>query len=175
MLINKYFLYIVSIVFISSFLSFGIKQERNAVDIFMDIDYDGIKYLYNTPGGRVIKKLQHNIEGEDFILFSIIGRNDSMFHVKAYYSMKGYISDGWIKKDKHLGIYSRAYDRNLKLHKEPNTKSSIICEERYKPEMYIVIDSYGQWLKIKVVINGKEHKGWISPEMQCANVYSTCS
>ena len=45
----------------------------------------------------------------------------------------------------------------------------------YNPEMYEVVDFEGKWLKVKTKINGKNYEGWLSPEMQCSNVYSTCS
>lgn len=41
--------------------------------------------------------------------------------------------------------------------------------------MYEVIDFEGKWLKIKAKINGKKYVGWIPPEEQCCNVYSTCN
>lgn len=141
----------------------------------MDIDYEGEKNLYDTPGGSVIKILKHNLEDEDYIGFKIISRNDSMFYVEAYYSIKGFIAKGWIKKDKYLGIYARSYDTNLKLYKEPGVNSEILASEEYNPCMYQVIDSSGGWLKIKAKIKNKTYEGWISPDMQCANVYSTCS
>lgn len=141
----------------------------------MDIEYEGVKYLYNEPGGRIIKELKHDSEAEDFIRFTVINRNDSMFYVEACYSIKGFISKGWVKKDKLLGIYSRAYDKNMKLYSEPNRSSSIVYQEGYKPEMYNVIDSHGQWLKIKLTVKGKVYEGWMPPEIQCSNVYSTCS
>lgn len=156
-------------------LSFTEKDNKKTVPIFMDIDYKGEKNLYDQPGGSVIKNLKHNLEEEDYIGFNIISRNDSVFYVEAYYSIKGFISKGWIKKDKYLGIYARNYDVKMKLYKEPNINSKVLWHEEYNPSMYEVIDSSGEWLKIKVVTKNKTYEGWIPPEMQCANVYSTCS
>jgi hypothetical protein len=172
---RNYILYMIFALFVPLIFSFGIKQDIGATEIFMDINYKGIKLLYDKPQGHIIKRMKHDLEGEDFVTFIIIDRNDSMFHVKAYYSIKGFISKGWIKKDKYLGIYSRAYDQNLKVYQNPNKTSQIICQEGYNPKMYNVIDSYGRWLKIRVITKGKVFEGWIPPEMQCANVYSTCN
>ena len=140
----------------------------------MDIDYKGSKLLYDEPGGRVVKKLKHDFANEDFIVFSIINKNDSMFQVAAYYSIKGYIGKGWIKKDKHLGIYSRAYSQNLVLYSAPSKKSKIVYNKEDSYEVYIVTDYQGQWLKVKITLRGKTYEGWMPPEMQCSNVYSTC-
>ena len=51
----------------------------------------------------------------------------------------------------------------------------IITEKEYNPNVYQVLDFEGKWLKVQVRIKGKIYVGWMSPEMQCANPYSTCS
>ena len=56
-----------------------------------------------------------------------------------------------------------------------NEKEIIAIDKKYNPNMYEVIDFEGKWLKIKAKINGKKYEGWIPPEEQCCNVYSTCN
>ncbi|HML64433.1 MAG TPA: hypothetical protein PKC55_06350 [Dysgonomonas sp.] len=171
---KKYLLCLVYLLFVSSSFSFEIKQKED-VSIFMDIDYKGSKLLYDEPGGHVVKKLKHDFVNEDFIVFNIINKNDSMFQVEAYYSIKGYIGKGWIKKDKHLGIYSRAYgSQPLRLYSKPSMKSRVVYTEGVSTSMYVVTDYHGQWLKVKISVGGKIHEGWMPWEMQCSNVYSTC-
>lgn len=41
--------------------------------------------------------------------------------------------------------------------------------------MYIVVGCSGDWLKVKRIKGDKIYTGWLSPEMQCDNPYSTCS
>jgi hypothetical protein len=99
-----------------------------------------------------------------------------MFYVSVYYGIGGFIAKGWIKKDKNIGIYSRAYDQPLKLYSAPDKDSKVNCIiNEYNPEMYIVIDCIGEWLKVKTILHGKEYIGWLSPDMQCCDVYTTCS
>lgn len=58
----------------------------------------------------------------------------------------------------------------------PYTRENIvITENKYNPKMYEVIDFEGNWLKIKTKVGDKICQGWMPPEMQCSNIYSTCN
>ncbi len=110
-------------------------------------------------------------------MFDLLEKNDSMFYITAYSSLDNtLITKGWIYKNNHIGIYSSTYNRNFILYKIPyNEKEIIAIDKKYNPNMYEVIDFEGKWLKIKAKINGKKYEGWIPPEEQCCNVYSTCN
>jgi hypothetical protein len=151
--------------------------ERFKIDVFLDINYEGEKLLYDKPGGKIIYELKHNTNEVDFIGFTILNKNDSMFYVSVQHAIDGeLLMKGWIKKDEHICVYSRAYNNPLKLYDLPQNTSEVSCViEEYNPDSYIVIDCEGQWLKVKTVFKGIEYSGWMSPEMQCSNVYSTCS
>ena len=84
---------------------------------------------------------------------------------------------GWISQNTKLGVYSAAYgDLHCSLYKTPfDRKQIIITEAVYNPNMYEVVDFEGKWLKVRVKINNKFYVGWLPPEMQCANPYTTCS
>jgi len=165
-------------IFLILFCSTLFAQQKPKCDTsaFLSLDFKGKKSIYDKPSGKVIRFLKQDFKNEDYITFEIIDKNDSMFYVSASYEIAGFISKGWIKKDCNIGIYSRAYDTPLKLYTNPNTTSKISCIiKEYNPNMYIVIDCIGQWLKVKTIYKGKLYIGWMSPDMQCCNVYSTCS
>jgi hypothetical protein len=147
------------------------------VNIFLDIEYLGSIPIYEGSNGNILAFLKHDIENENFIQFKILKKNKTMFYVYVYKSQNEdqILLKGWIKKGIHLGVYSRAYEKDLILYKDPKEESEIVCREKYETKMYEVIDCQKGWLKIKTTINGKIYEGWISPKMQCANVYSTCS
>ena len=48
-------------------------------------------------------------------------------------------------------------------------------EKEYNPNMYEVSDFDGKWLKIKTEVKGQKYEGWMPPDEQCSNVYSTCN
>lgn len=145
--------------------------------VFLNPDFKGKKALYDRPNGIIIKYLKHNFKEEFYINLDILDKNDSMFYVRAYCHSDGTTIKGWIIKDNIIGIYSRGYIGNpLTLYSQPNLKSKSIYRFNDNiSNMYIVIDCIGQWLKVKTRYKGKLYIGWMSPDMQCCNVYSTCS
>jgi len=157
-----------------------IHNDTNFVSVFLNIDYKGSIDVFDKPNGKIIKSLKNDFEGEDFVMFDLLHKNDSMFFVISYYSTSdSIIAKGWIHKSKYISIYTRANDavnRPLILYKYPNNTSQIVAKDmEYNIDMYEVIDFEGRWLKIKAKINGKIYEGWIPPEMQCSNVYTTCT
>ena len=152
-------------------------SEKSNCSIIIDPKYKGSVILYNEPSGSVLKKIQHNFSNEDYVVLDIIGKNDSMFYVNANFSIKGLICKGWVKKDNPvLGIYSKAYNGNLKLYEKPGINSKINCiVKKYTPQLYHVIDCQKNWLLVYIEVYGKKYKGWMDPTMQCDNPYSTCN
>ena len=153
---------------------------ENVATVFLDIDFTGEIYVYDKPDGKIIKTLKNNIEETNFVMLDLLQKNDSMFYIIAYNSLEeDTITRGWIMKSHHLGIYSRMYTPEIDpliLYEMPNDTLQIVVKDTvYNPEMYEVVDFEGKWLKVKTKINGKNYEGWLSPEMQCSNVYSTCS
>ena len=148
--------------------------------IFLDIDFVGDINIYDLPNGEVVSTIRNNADEENFVLFDLLQKNDSMFYVAAYYSLDDdFIAKGWVFKCKHFVVYDRMYNPEkypLILYEKPNDTSRIICKKMYYTiGAHEVIDFSGKWLKVKVIINRKMYEGWLSPEMQCCNVYSTCN
>lgn len=146
-------------------------------NVFLDIDYYGEIAVYNHPQGTVIYKIKNDSIQEEYVLFDLIDKNDSMFFVEAYSSLSNNMTTkGWIKKSSHLGIFSSVYQGSMVLYKEPDKKSlAIKNDKQYCPDMYEVVDFKDNWLKIIVKDNGRSIEGWMPPEEQCCNVYSTCN
>ena len=152
-------------------------NDTSFVSVFLDIDFSGEIQVFDKPKGKVIKMLRNNMNEEEFIMFDLLEKKDNMFYVLAYSSLNNtLITKGWIYKNNHLGIYSSTYNRDFILYKRPHNKREIIAiDEVYNPNMYVVIDFDGKWLKIKTKVKGDKYAGWISPDEQCSNVYSTCN
>ena len=147
--------------------------------VFLDVDFDSIVEVFDIPPyGKKIKDIKNNIEEEDFVIFDLLQKRDSMYYVIAYSgSTDDVLAIGWISQNTKLGVYSAAYgDLHCSLYKTPfDRKQIIITEAVYNPNMYEVLDFEGNWLKVRVKINNKFYVGWLPPEMQCANPYTTCS
>lgn len=146
----------------------------NYPTVFLDIHYKGIVQL--VDGNKTIR-LQNNDLEENFILFSLIKKVDNSFEVIAWNSLdESYIGTGKIHSDAPIGIYSRQYspDAPIRLYADHSLNSSFVSDTTYHNEGLRVVDVYKKWLKVKMLINGKVHIGWLSPNMQCTLVYTTC-
>lgn len=155
-----------------------VQNDTNFPSVFLSIDFSGEVQVFDKPNGNIVKTLKNDIGEENFVLFDLLEKNDSMFYVVAYFSLdREFIIRGWIyNKNNNLGIYSSTYNKPFILYKTPyNRKEVIATEKEYNPNMYEVIDFDDKWLRIRTKINGKIYEGWIPPEEQCCNVYSTCN
>ena len=152
--------------------------DTNILTVFLNIEYAGKVAVFDIPHGKITKYVQNNIEEEDFVMFDLLQKQDSMYYIIAYSGLTDHIlAKGWISQNTNLGVYSAAYgDLHCSLYKTPfNRKQIIITEKVYNPNMYEVLDFDGKWLKVRTKINNKFYVGWLPPEMQCANPYTTCS
>jgi len=145
--------------------------------VFLDIDYYDEIMIYDYPQGNVIKRVKNDSIKEEFVEFGLLDKNDSMFYIVAHSSLtEEIITKGWIQKKSHLRIFSSVYVGKTVLYKSPDRSSEVLVEvEEYSPDSYEVTDFCDNWLKIQVKEKGKSIEGWIPPEEQCCNVYSTCN
>lgn len=142
--------------------------------VFLDHEFDGNVDVYDSTG-LVIKTLKNNLEVKNFIMFKLLGKNDSMYHVKAYNSnFYGYITEGLIYKNNNLEIFAKSYPNGFILYKTPFNRDSIAVRHEHNPERLEVLDMKGKWLKVRTNIDGKIFIGWLPPEMQCSDLYSPC-
>jgi hypothetical protein len=144
--------------------------------VLLDSEFKGELNLLESPKGKVLVKLKNNIKREDYILLKIKDEKAGMFYVSASYAMKGHIADGWIQKGNEISIFSRAYDQPLELYASPDPHSKVESViKKYSPQSMKVVGCSGQWLRVETLIEGKKYSGWLSPDMQCANPYTTCN
>jgi hypothetical protein len=161
---------------IAAFVINGARAQKKFPEATAEPDSTIAIDLFDRPGGKVMKTLRQNVSGEDFLLFELQDQNDSMFYVKASYAIRGLIDSGWIRKDRHIGIRARNYQgQPLPMFKGPDESSGVrIYYPGYTSRLYQVTDFSGNWLKVKITFRKKTYSGWLAPEMQCSNVYTSC-
>ena len=141
----------------------------NYPTVFLDIHYKGIVQL--VYGNKTIR-LQNNDLEENYILFSLIKKVDNSFEVIAWNSLdESYIGTGKIHSNAPICIYTKENnpEKNpIRLYADHSLNSSFVSDTTYSIEALrvVVVDVYKKWLKVKMLINGKEHIGWLSPDMQ---------
>ena len=81
---------------------------------------------------------------------------------------------GWINMA-CLAINPSTIER-IPLYSKPNTKSQVsyYIDNPSWGDLYTITGCKDNWLEIEFTENGIIKKGWLSPDFQCANPYSSC-
>lgn len=161
----------------SDTLEYRNHTDTNFLTVFLNIEFSGTVAVYDVPHGKIIKYVQNDIEEEDFVMFDLLQKQDSMYYVIAYSGLTNRIlAKGWISKNNHLDIYFSAYDSDLIVYKNANDREvKMFSDKEHLFNDIEVLDFENNWLKIKFNYKGRSYNGWLPPEMQCANPYTTCS
>ena len=161
----------------SDTLEYRNHTDTNFLTVFLNIEFSGTVAVYDIPHGKIIKYVQNDIEEEDFVMFDLLQKQDSMYYVIAYSGLTNrMLAKGWISKNNHLDIYFSAYDSDLIVYKNANDRGvKMFSDKEHLFNDIEVLDFENNWLKIKFNYKGRSYNGWLPPEMQCANPYTTCS
>lgn len=152
--------------------------ENFLPSVFLNPKFEGAVEVFDfPPHGKLEKRLRNNLEEEDIVMFDLLQKNDTMYYVLAYSGLTDEVlATGWIYKDNNLTVDFSAYDRDLVIYRNVNDRSDkIVSDKEHLVTDVEVIDFEGDWLKIRFKYKGKAYVGWLPPEMQCANPYTTCS
>lgn len=81
----------------------------------------------------------------------------------------------WIQKGT-VGTNTQNYDGQvINLHKEPNQSSKTVAKIPYA-QTVIIWDACERWAFVEGRNENRERiRGWLAPEDQCANPYTTCN
>jgi len=164
------------------FLSLTIKcfgQVNCNCGAIINIDFKNDVSILDKPNGNIIKKLRHNFEEEDFLILTIKKDTVGYFKVEISYSIKENSNIiGWIKKDTNIGTFAKNYSQKekLNLYSKPNKKSKINSNvPNWTNQLYVIEKCSEKWVYVKIKYKGKIKEGWLEPEMQCDNPYTTCN
>lgn len=138
--------------------------EKKAISLYNNVNYQ--KVVYNIKNDS-INEIYYNL--------AIIESNKNLLKVIPTSINDTIKKAGWIKSE-YVGIYSSTYNRVLHLYAKPDSRSNIISSiKEYFTKPLTVISCSGKWFYVQVKLKDKIYKGWMAPEDQCANVYSTCN
>lgn len=155
-------------------LSFQTGETKHS-EVFLSLNYKMKVPIYRDASKlQIIKQIGNNYKDEDYLLFTICDRNDSMYQVIASYAIEGKGTKGWISKTAKLSVFSKAYSKKLVIYHSPDKKAKRVYFNYISKELD-VLDYTKGWLKIKVTVNKVSVIGWLPQESQCGNPYTTCS
>lgn len=172
--------------FIVSFLLFKTVGPPCSCEAVIDYEYTDFIEIYDKPTGTVIEKISHDLKSEDYLHLEIKDKTEDFFLVRIYKPISKEEKSGWIKKENYIGTYARNYTQEevltllnkpqLDLLNDPDRNSdakSVISE--YIPKLYTISDCHSDWVYVSVENNNTVYEGWLEPEMQCPNSYTTCN
>lgn len=123
--------------------------------------------LYKNVNGDVLKEIMP--DEETGWMSQIIKSDGDYLQIK----IQDLNLKGWVKKGS-LYLNTRNYDgQDIVLYKRAN-KSSEINGLLKGEQMVKVIDGCGKWALVEGAGKNGKIKGWIEPNMQCGNPYTTC-
>ena len=145
----------------------------------IDVDFKKEIVLYDKPNGKVLKTFQHNFKEEDFLILLIEKDSLGYFYVDISNALtpKGG-KTGWLKKTKEIGTYARNYEPNdtLLLYSKPELVSkvqSIVPD--WTNQLYTIKKCFDKWAYVRIKYKGQVKEGWLQPDKQCDNPYTTCN
>jgi len=154
------------------------QSSKTVCDILIDPEYKGSIPVFDSPGGKSFKMIKQDFKNEDYLVFSILNQTSGFFYGTLTYSISGKAVKGWVKKATYIGTYARNYapGTKLNLYLNPTEKSGInSIVPDWTNKLYEVTSFDKDWVYVKIVYNGKLKQGWLAPDMQCSNPYTTCN
>ncbi|OKL41384.1 hypothetical protein [Pontibacter flavimaris] len=163
--------------FLISTVSIAFAVE-GTLELIIKPEYKSAVTLYNKPNGKIVASVKHDFEEEDYLTFSASNQTSDFFYGTLEYSISGKKLKGWVKKGKHIGTYARNYEpgKPLKLMSSASVDSKVnAIVPAWTNQFYQVTAFDKKWAYVNVLCKGQVKQGWLSPEMQCANPYTTCN
>lgn len=127
--------------------------------------------IFKKAGNCIIDTIINDTIKENYVLLNILKINHRYAKVEVQYTLSEKREIGWIEK-KHLGIYPVSTPI-IYLYSSPQ-KGSNICDSLIDANWgkLLTIDKHRKgWLYIK----NELHHGWMAPNDQCSNPYSSCN
>lgn len=146
--------------------------------VMLDPEYKGSIELYDSPNGRPTQSVRHNTKDEDYVVLTILGKQQGFFKVTMSYAQAGRFTDGWIKPGSPIGVFSRDYKgKGLRIYSTPaKSGKPVYTIKGYATIFFRLTDCAAEgWAKVRFKHNGSFHEGWMAREDQCDNPYTTCN
>ena len=152
-------------------------QRRNCDGTALLIPRHTYIPLYNHINGSSIDSIINDTINEDSVGICI--KKIKRGYAKIIYRnvlIDTIPKQGWIEL-KYLGINPAIYSGMMMLRTEPKATAPImnIINNPWWGSLYNIYDCTNQWLYIRTIVDGKVVEGWMAPEDQCCNPYSTCN
>lgn len=150
------------------------KKPMQKCDVLLKPMQQDIK-VFEKPNGKVLYSIINDTLNENYYNLLVSESKNGWFKIQPFSILDTNKTAGWIKVD-YTGVYARNYSGFLKLFSNPNSESKVLAEiKEYFTDMLNVLDCKNGWLLVYIKLGDTQYKGWLRPEDQCANQYTTCN
>lgn len=155
--------------------AFGQKLSCSC-EALLDTEYKSALQILAKPNGRVLRSVKHDFRAEDYLVLTIDQEAGDFFHGKVAYAISGRAYQGWVRKSARLGLYTRNYGpAPLALYRQPAATAGKIRVPAAATGFYSLRHCAGKWAYVQVAYKKHPYEGWLPPNRQCANHYTTCN
>lgn len=173
---SKVYFYIIVCFFILGNSYWGYSQKKYCQGGALLVPRHYYVMLYDFPNGNIIDSIMNDTIKEDFLLICIKAIHNNYANISAIHVLDSIDREGWVQL-KYLGINPANYSSTLFLYSYPD-RNSIVIDSILNPQwgdLYPILNCKDNWLYIKTYNGGQWREGWMSPEDQCDNPYTTCN
>ncbi|MDB5198117.1 MAG: hypothetical protein JWO92_80 [Chitinophagaceae bacterium] len=166
----KFFLFLSGVI-----INISLFGQDNKCECGGLLDINNLKKIsiLKKPDGPHKYFIQNNKPKEIFYSFDILQQKNNFFQVIPF-AMEKALDTGWINGS-YLKIYARNYSSKLILYSKPSSSSSSqVVIKKYNPDTYQILACRGKWVYVRLIKN-RIYEGWLDPNMQCDNPYTTCN
>jgi hypothetical protein len=146
-------------------------QEKCNCEILLITNSLHKVYADNSKNSKVLYELNNDTIKENYFVIIIYEINKKWAKISAYSPNREIKQKGWIQLT-NLGILTSDYPI---LYNEPDKISSQTNIKNYDYNYLNILDCKNNWLKVKYSNKSGIYIGWLPPDNQCANPYTTCN
>ena len=134
--------------------------------------------LYDSTRLCVIDTLKHDFQNENYIMLRVDSNYEDMIYVEPIWTL-GFLYEstpykkGWIYLSKDIIVFP--HDAQFPLYAEPSYMSDSVIVVGTYDELPVIKYNNGWIYTVAYDTTGGEFAGWLSPQYQCANPYTTCN
>lgn len=170
--------YILSILLLHSCFSFqkqNIIESDNSWNALIFLNQIEIPIYKEQNKKEILMFIKNDTINEDYYLIEVIKCHNNLAKIKAASGIREKeIIEGWMNV-KDLGIYTRPRNEKGIVPIYQNSNANSLKSELITNEILNIIEIKDKWFKVAYFENDKWKSGWLSPENQCPNPYSTCN
>ena len=166
---------------------FGQGDNNFKENTFLDYYYFNPAYIYSdSVSNKILYKIQNKKTTDKYFLFQIFKVYKGRAKVATKYTIDAAVNDssvyiGWVdlKNVRVIAHYQRNESPFFYLKSDRNAQRNFIDKKLVQYPLQITNIALKEdefWLKIIARDKrGKCYQGWLSPELQCTDIWNACS